>query len=390
MRILDPIREFFRKGDVLLLLLCLVASLFGLVLIYSATRYLNYNRYVIVQAIAICLGVVLYIVLSFLDIEYFVEKMWKWLMAFNILFILLILTPLGKDVGGNRSWLDLGLPMNIQPAEIVKLSFILLLSWQIVRIQEHKDISSMFSIMRIGGHAFFMVGLIVAVSSDFGMALIYVAIFCILAWTSGVKLRWFAAAGFLILLAVGLALLFLPTMDIWDTNYQIMRFRVIFDHTLDPQGVGFHQMRSILAIGSGQLFGQGYLHGIQTQSTYSSALPDRHTDFIFAVCGEEFGIIGCIAVILLLAAIIVRCVSVSRRAHSHLSAFVAMGFAGMLLFQMLLNIGMCLFVMPVVGLTLPFFSYGGSSIITMFASMGIVSGIKMRSLPDWLKDRNQL
>ena len=134
----------------------------------------------------------------------------------------------------------------------------------------------------------------------------------------------------------------------------------------------------------------GFLHGKQTQSAASTNLPARHTDFIFAVCGEEFGLIGCCVVLLLLLAIIVRCVWVSRRAKSHMSAYIAIGFAGMLMVQTILNVGMCLYVMPVIGLTLPFISYGGSSTLTLFIAMGVVSSIKMRPLPSWLKDRSQL
>lgn len=156
------------------------------------------------------------------------------------------------------------------------------------------------------------------------------------------------------------------------------------------QGAGWQQSRSILAIGSGGLSGQGYLQGIQTQSPYESSLPSRSADEIFAVCGEEFGLVGCILVILILAAIIARCVWVARRAPSPMTALAAMGYAGMLFFQCVLNIGMCLYVLPIVGLTLPFFSYGGTSIITMFAAMGAVSSIKTRSLPSWLRDRSQL
>ena len=161
-------------------------------------------------------------------------------------------------------------------------------------------------------------------------------------------------------------------------------------HYQQTQGRGWQQTRSVLAIGSGGLFGQGYLQGTQTQSASEEALPARYTDEIFAVCGEELGLVGCIAVMLLLTAIILRCIWVARRASSPMSAYIAMGYAAMLLLQTVINIGMCLYVFPVVGLTLPFFSYGGSSIITLYACMGIVSGIKMRSLPSWLRDRSQL
>ena len=131
----------------------------------------------------------------------------------------------------------------------------------------------------------------------------------------------------------------------------------------------------------------GYLQGKQTQSALSQNLPARHTDFIFSVCGEELGLLGCCVVLLLLFAIILRCVWVSRQAKSRMSAYIAMGIAAMLMIQTMLNVGMCLYVAPVIGLTLPFFSYGGSSTLTLFVAMGMVSGIKMRPLPSWLKDR---
>ena len=154
--------------------------------------------------------------------------------------------------------------------------------------------------------------------------------------------------------------------------------------------MGCQQNRSVLAIGSGGLFGMGYLNGTQTQSLSEESLPARHTDEIFAVCGEEFGLVGCVLLLALLGGIILRCVWVARRACSPQSALIAMGYAGMLIAQVGVNVGMCLYVFPVVGITLPFISYGGSSILTMFAAMGIVSSIKMRALPDWLRDRNQL
>ncbi|MCD7928523.1 MAG: FtsW/RodA/SpoVE family cell cycle protein, partial [Oscillospiraceae bacterium] len=141
--------------------------------------------------------------------------------------------------------------------------------------------------------------------------------------------------------------------------------------------------------GSGLLFGQGYLQGIQSQSTTEGSLPARHTDEIFAVCGEEFGLVGCIVVLLLLAAIILRCFYVGRRARSTLSSYIAVGFGAMLLIQTAINVAVCLYIFPVVGLTLPFISYGGSSVITLYAAMGIVSGLKMRSLPSWLQDRRE-
>lgn len=390
----DSLRDFWERGDKLLLCLCLAASGYGLALIYSATRYLTYNRdrSVMIQAVGILLGVIVYILLSSVDLEFFTEKTWKLLLLFNIGFNLLVRTPLGVEVGGNRNWVRFpGLPMNIQPAEITKLTFILLFAYQCSKLQE-KGISKPSSVFQLAAHAGLMAGLIVVVSGDKGMPLVYLFLFAAMCWCAGVKLRWYVLAA-----AVGTAGVALVWPRI-SGQYWAQRITVVIDHitgneaTLanQTQGVGWQQTRSILAIGSGGLWGQGYMRGIQTQSPYETSLNARSTDEIFAVCGEELGMVGCVFIILLLTAIIARCVWVARRAPSPMTALTAMGYAGMLLFQSVLNIGMCLYVLPIVGLTLPFFSYGGSSIITMFAAMGVVSSIKTRSLPSWLKDRNSM
>ena len=392
-----PFQEFWRKGDKLLLTLCLIASGYGLILIHSATQYFETSRFVLVQFIAILLGVLAYILLTSVDFQLFTEKNWKWLLAFNVLFMLLLLTPLGEDYdSGNLNWLVIsriipGFPMDVQPNEIIKIPFILLLAYQITKLQELEyDISSIPSVLQYGGHTVFMLGLIAWICGDMGMCVIYMVIFISLAWASGVKLRWFVIVGGGIVSALVILWLFiLPETSFW-TDYRIMRFRVVFDHALDPLGKGFQQSRSILAIGSGRLFGQGYLQGIQTQASNSDALPARHTDFIFSVCGEELGMVGCIILILILSSIVLRCVWVSRHASSPFSAYICMGMAGMLLAQITFNIGMCLYILPVMGLTLPFISYGGSSIITLFAAMGIVSSVRARTLPSWLRDRSRI
>lgn len=390
----DSIRAFFRKGDLLLLCLCILASGYGLVLIYSATRYLefNRNRNMIVQTAAILLGILVYVVMSSVDIELFTEKSWKLMLLFNAAINVLVRTPLGVEVGGNRSWVHIpGFPVNLQPAELAKLTFVLLLAWQMTRLGE-RGISRPWSVFQLAGHTLFMFALIAVTSGDFGMGLTYLLIFVIMAWAGGVKKRWFLLAVILGVIAVAV---------IWphiSDKYFAKRILVVVDRlrgnteTLweQTQGAGWQQYRSILAIGSGGLTGLGYLQGIQTQSVYESSLPARETDEIFAVCGEEFGLAGCLLLLLILAAIILRCIWVARRACSPQSALIAMGYAGMLMVQVGVNVGMCLYVFPVIGLTLPFISYGGSSIVTMYAAMGVVSSIKMRSLPSWLRDRSRI
>ena len=388
----SPIKEFWKKGDVILLGLCLAASTFGLALIYSATQYQQSIKPVIIQAIAILLGVVAYVLLTFVDFQLFTEKRWKLMLIGSLLLLLLLLSPWGVERYGNRNWIQIPhFPMMIQPNEIVKIPFILVLALQIIKIQDRGySISSVPSVMQIAGFTVFMLGLIAAICHDMGTCAVYIMIFAFMAWAAGVKLRWFVLVGGGAVLAVVIFwLFFLPETSLW-TNFRIMRFRVVLDHSLDPSNYGFQQTRSTLAIGSGKLFGQGYLKGIQTHSPNSSALPVRDSDLIFAVCGEELGFVGCMALLLLLSGVVLRCIWVGRHASSPFSAYVCMGMAGMLLSQITFNVGMCLYVLPVMGLTLPFVSYGGSSILTLFAAMGIVSSVKARPMPSWLRDRSQV
>jgi len=394
-RLVEPLASFFRKGDLVLLGLCTAASLYGIALIYSATRWTGGNRSVVVQSVALVIGICLYIGLTQVDFRELTEKFWKVFLGFDVVFLLLLLTPLGTDNdSGNLNWLALdriipGFPLDLQPNEIVKIPFILLLAYQITRIQDaEQNLSSIPSIAQVGGHTLLMVGLIAVICGDMGMCMVYLCIFVVMAWVAGIRLRWFALG---IAGATGAFLL------AWNTvlqaprfDYIRMRFLVVLDHSLDPLGKGFQQERSLLALGSGQFSGQGYLNGTQTQAPYSSALPARHTDFIFSACGEELGMVGCVVILLLLALIILRCIYVGRTASSPFSAYVAISFGGMLLIQTVFNVGMCLYVLPVMGLTLPFFSYGGSSLITLFISMGIVSSIKAHPIPSWLRDRSQL
>ncbi len=386
------IKEFLKKGDAFLLALCVITSGIGLLLIYSATNYMNFelNKYVIKQAAFICVGIALYFGITFVDVESFLEKWWRIILLAGI-FIILLIIPFGvEDNTGNRSWIYFPhIPVGIQPGEIVKLVYIMVMAW-LLNHERRLGVSRVSSVIKYLALTALFAGLLAVLSSDYGMVLVYLLLFIILTWVGGINKWWFIGVGGTLSVAVVfLWKLILPRTSYW-TDYRIMRFRVVLDHTLDPQGIGWQQSRSLLAIGSGGLTGMGFLQGRQTQSTASTNLPARHTDFIFAVCGEEFGLIGCCIVLALLFAIIIRCIWVSRRARSHVSAYMAIGFAGMLMVQTILNVGMCLYVAPVIGLTLPFISYGGSSTVTLFIAMGIVSSIKMRPMPNWLKDRSEL
>ena len=374
------IGDIVRQADLVLLGLCCAASVYGLVMIASATNYLDTRRYVIVQGVAILIGIILYFLVSMVDLTELAKK-WKWIFPIGLGLILLLITPLGYESNGNRAWIHIpGIPMNIQPAEIVKLAFILLLAYQLAWLKENRDLKSIPSVLMLGGHLLIITGVYYVISSDMGSTLVYAVIFLCMAFAAGLAARWFIIG----IGGAGIAF-FLLWQEEKLPEYMLNRFRVIFDHSLDPLGAGWQQTRSLLTLGGGGVTGQGLFHGVQTQSEFSQSLPFRHTDFIFSAIGEELGLLGCLLAIILLVAIILRCFASVSKARTRLEAYVCVGMAAMLIFQTVSNIGMCLFVLPVIGLTLPFFSYGGSSIVTLFVAMGMVSSVRSHTLPEWLK-----
>lgn len=380
-RLKDTLADFIQQADLVLLGLCCAATLYGIALVFSATRYMapaTGLRRMIIQCAALGLGVCVYIFFSMLDLESITRK-WKWLLAFNVVFILLLRTPLGVAGNtGNRAWLKFPLiPFQIGPAEVVKITFVLLLAKQIEWLWEEKeDLKSFRSAFFVAGHTLGICALYFLVSHDMGNGLVFLFIFLCMAFVAGFALRWF----FLLFAGAGGVLAAVLLLDLVPSNmkYMLNRFLVLFDHSFDPQGVGYQQTRSLLAIGSGGLYGRGYLRGSLTQSG-SWSLPAKQTDLIFSVTGEELGFVGCVIIMVLLAAIIFRVLLVAKRAKTPFYRYVCVGMASILIFQTVINIGMCLFVMPTIGITLPFFSYGGSSIVTLYMAMGVVSGIKKRS-----------
>ncbi len=364
-----------QKKEWPLFFLCVGAALYGLALIFSATRYdQDLHSLVGKQAVALGVGVVLCLILSALDVRRLLEKLWWGLPILN-LGLLLLLIPLGNDDGtGNKSWISLpGGVFNLQPAEVVKVTFLLLLALQLGRLREG-GLDRPKAVFQLLIHVLALCGLLYGVSGDIGMVAVYLAVYFVMLWSAGVHPLWLVGE-----LAAGVG----AVVALWSRlpQYVQLRFQVVFDHELDPLGKGFQQERSLLAIGSGQVTGQGYLQGTQTQSLSPSSLPARHTDFIFSVAGEELGLVGCLVILALLGAILFRCVWLAHRSRDPLFANVAMGVAGIFGAQMILNIGMCLYVAPVVGVTLPFFSYGGSSLLTAFGAVGVVMSMKKEALP---------
>lgn len=365
------ISDIFKKGDMVLLALCVVTTLYGIVMIAATTAEEGTGRYIIIQTGTLIFGVLAYLALTAFDIDILAGQR-TLLTLFNYVFIGMLLIW-GVTVGGNKSWLSFPfLPFNIQPAEVCKIILVIILAKTMsvhqTRISSPKCVVPM-TVQTLGLVAFY-----VAISSDTGVSLIFIFTFLTMAFVGGVSLWWFLAGGGALALAGPYIWRFVIRDD------QKNRILALYDPTIDP--TGRHQLwqtnQNLKALQNGGLVGQGLTNGTVTNTT----LPASHTDSIFSATGEQLGMVGCLILLALLLAIIVRIIYVGIKSPDCMNRLICVGIASMFLFQVLINVGVCLGLIPVIGLALPFFSYGGSSIITSFLAVGIVSGIKMRPAPD--------
>jgi rod shape determining protein RodA len=288
--------------------------------------------------------------------------------------LLLLLIPFGTDLNsGNKSWLDLPLiPFYVQPAEICKIFYILITAS--VMNSHQSNLSSPRSVIHTASFLVLLVGTNMVLSKDAGVSLIFVFIFIGMAFAGGIKIFWFLLGGSGIAVAVPI---------LWNNfmrDDQRKRFEILWNPAIDPQGIDerYHLVRSLKSLTGGGMLGQGLFNGNRTQA---GVLPSQHTDFIFSAIGEEMGYVGCALVLVMLFVVIGRCVWVGTRSQDFMRRLVCFGAASALMFQVIVNAGMCMGVMPVIGLTLPLISYGGSSIVTIYAMLGLVSGVYARPAP---------
>ncbi|MCI7725942.1 MAG: FtsW/RodA/SpoVE family cell cycle protein [Clostridiales bacterium] len=369
-RYIEELKDFMKKGDMVLLILCLVVAGFGVICIASATSAEKFGsniKYLIIQVVSIGLGTIMYAMVSSIDLDFLSEHRGI-MVAFNIFLLLMLISPLGTDNNtGNRSWINTGIVM-VQPAEICKITYIIINAS--VMASHQNRISHPISVAHMLLHLGILVGLNLALSSDMGVSLIFVFIFIGMAFAGGVSLWWFA-------LAIGGITAMFPILWQFLGEYQRNRIRILFDPTIDPQGINerYHSKINLQSLTGGGLTGQGLFEGNRTQS---GALFAQHTDYIFSSMGEELGFVGCVVIMIAELLIIGRCIYVGIRCQDYMRRLVCYGAASALMFQLMINVGMCIGVMPVIGLTLPLISYGGSSVVTIFAMLGLVSGAYAR------------
>ncbi len=356
------IADFFRESDKILLLLCLFATSYGCTAVFSTTYYKESLRPVIVQVLAMILGIGAAIFVSAFDYEKFLEKWYVIAVCGLIPVILTFFIGIAPEGTDDKAWLDLGIT-TFQPSELLKICFIITFSNHIRYIKP--NINKIKYLLPLCAHGLFPVALIL-LQGDYGTAIVFGVIFVFMMWAGGVSWKYFVCAFSAILVASPFAYFFLLNED------HRKRIISIFDIEGDIQGIGFQQWRGRVALANGGFFGQGFLKGDLTQS---GSIPESHNDFIFVSIGEEFGFFGCIVVIILLAAICLRCIRIARICTNDAGKYICVGVFAMIFAQCFINIGMCVSLLPVIGVTLPFFSSGGTSLLCLYLGVGLALNV---------------
>lgn len=359
-------KKRFSKFDRFLFITVIISALYGLIAIYSATRSLGTNSNVIIQSVCLLMGIAASLIVTFFDYEQL--DMFLKPIAGVCLFLLVLVLVIGKSGDwGAQSWIRIG-PIGIQPAEIAKIGFIITFAHHLDKLSN--KLNKPLNVFLLFVHLAVPVVLIL-LQPDAGSAMVFIFIFIVMIFTAGLSYKYIIPASALGI--ISLPLIYKFVLD----KYQQHRIMVFLNPEADRLGSGYNVIQSKIAIGSGGFFGKGYLNGTQNQLGF---LPTKHTDFIFSVIAEELGFAGAALVIILLFAIIIRCIKIASDASTPFGRYLCMGVAAIFIFHTFENIGMCIGLMPVTGIPLPFFSYGGSSLITNFIAIGIVMSVSYHNV----------
>lgn len=364
---LNGIKRYLHSTDWVLSLLSAVAAVYGLILVYSACLNISAgSRNFMIQCLGIGIGVIAATVISLFDYRTFGDL---WLIIFGLTCALLILTAAigtGPTGSGNHNWINLGF-INIQTSEFTKYLYIIVLAALIDRFgEELNDFRNVLVIVACIG----ITCVLLLVTGDLGMTVIYLLIAVIMLFVAGLKFRYFLIA----LAGIGAALPLAWKFLLKD--YMKKRILAGFDPYVDPIVYGYQAIQGMTAIGSGGFSGTGIGNGTMVQS---GSVPAHWTDFIAAVAGEEFGFIGMLFLILILSLIMFRILQDSKRCPTSLGTSICVGIFAMFFIQTFINLFMCIGMFPVIGITLPFFSYGGSSILSTFCAIGFVQSVVRHS-----------
>ncbi len=351
----------------------ILVMMIGLIALYSA----SFQNERVSQKIFLdqlwAIGVGLVIMFLFSRVDY--RKFYDLAYVFYVLNIILLLVVHvgGRHAQGARRWLEIG-NFNFQPSELAKIAIILVLSRYLSSRKptfHFNFLSSSQEFFRDVGMPFFLTGVLMVFifkQPDLGTALLLLGIFLLLLFAAGVDIKY-------ILGFVGFCLCLMPWAWHMLADYQKNRLLVFLNPNIDPLGAGYTIIQSKIAVGSGQIFGKGWLSGTQNQLNF---LPERHTDFIFSVIGEEWGLLGTSFLLFCYFMLIQSGLTIAEQLKDRFGMLMTVGIVGILTLQVVINIGMVIGLLPVVGLTLPFISYGRTSLLTFIILMGILLNINER------------
>lgn len=359
------LKKFFTKSDLILWLLAISTSIYSLMLINSMQRAYEYS-FMTPQILALGIGYLAAVVLTFIDYEH-IAKLWWFLMGLSLALLTLVFI-IGRNVSGtdDTAWITLPGGLSFQPSELVKIFFIITFSKHLLTLRDNELLHTPAGVITLLVHMAIPVVLI-HMQGDDGTVLIFLFMFLIMAFVGGVQLRYFLIM--LLLLAAGIPIIWTYFLNDEHKN----RFTAIFD--IDGNAMtnyGWQQYQGKVSVASGGLTGTGLGNGARVAS---GIVPEQENDFIFTVAGEELGFIGCILLLFLLLAICIKLIMDATKARDYLGKMICVGVFSMIGVQTIINVGMVLGLLPVVGITLPFFSSGGTSLLSVLIGIGLVQSV---------------
>ena len=355
-----------KKIDKVLLIDILLLLVFGLIMIYSASsiwasyKFNDSFHYVKLQLLFMIVGLVIVKIVSKISYKTYYDKSNLILGICFILLILVLIPGIGKIRNGSRSWFGIG-PFGIQPSEFAKLGLIIFTSKYLSKsnkfLKSYKN-----GVFPILGILLVFFGLIM-LQPDLGTGMVLVVTIVSLLFIAGVNMKFFIGGGLLGIIGIIVLIIIAP--------YRMDRITSFINPWKDPLGTGFQIIQSLYAIGPGGLLGRGYLNSIQKQFY----LPEPQTDFIFSIIAEEFGIVGAFIVVILFVIFLIRGINIALKSKDSFSKYLAFGMTFQIIFQAIMNLMVVVGLIPVTGVTLPFLSYGGSSLLISMICVGILLNI---------------
>ena len=357
-------KDIVKKTDIVFLIICLALSVFGIIMVSSATYSGDslFSRDAKVMILATCMGLIAAMIISFIDYD-IILKLWP-LVGLACVAVMLGLFVFGVSPEGRSdafSWYKIG-SLYFQPSELVKIGFIITFAFHLSKVKN--NISTLKNVFFLCIHAAIPIVLVVA-TGDMGSALIFILMFIGMMFAAGVHWLYFPAGALAV--AAASPVIWLKVFD----NIQRNRILALFNPEAYPTEI-YQQNQARKAIINGGFSGMGLFEG---ELSHSTLLPERQNDMIFSVVCEETGFIGAFILLALFALLAVRIIIVGRRSGNFAAEMMCYGVAFMILFQAIINIGMCTRLLPVIGITLPFISAGGTSVICLYLAIGLIMSI---------------